>query len=240
MKTSTAILVCSLVGITPALVSGTTISQWTFENNTPTDLNNSKNGPNVTDESGNANGTASGYHASDQTDWSTPGGNGSANSFSANTWAVGDYWQFSVSTLGYQDITLTWDQYRSSTAPAAWDFAYSLNGVNFTVALDNYAPSTSTWSSGSTIAGAGLSVNLMAVSDLDNASTVFFRIIADSSASNSSGTSRIDNFTVNGTGISTNVPDSIPSFAGLGCVLAVLVSLRRMTRFNNLTQRGVA
>ena len=38
MKTSVAVLVVSLIGITPALVMGTptTIAQWTFENSVPT------------------------------------------------------------------------------------------------------------------------------------------------------------------------------------------------------------
>src|SRR6185295_16987078 len=37
------------------------------------------------------------FHTSSATVWSTPAGNGSAKSLSANNWSVGDYFQFSFS-----------------------------------------------------------------------------------------------------------------------------------------------
>jgi len=60
-------------------------------------------------------GSASGSHAGAAT-YSSPTGNGSAKSYSANAWAVNDYWQFQVSTVGYTNITLSYDQTSSATS----------------------------------------------------------------------------------------------------------------------------
>jgi hypothetical protein len=69
-----------------------TIAQWTFEttfggiSGTGTSLTG------ILPEVGT--GSASGVHAAAATIWSSPSDNGSAHSFSANTWAVGDYWKY--------------------------------------------------------------------------------------------------------------------------------------------------
>src|SRR5438105_15687052 len=77
------------------------IAQWTFETSAPTTA-----GP-IAPEVGS--GSASGSHAGAAV-YSSPAGNGSVHSYSANTWAVGDYWQFQTSTLGSSGISLSWDQ----------------------------------------------------------------------------------------------------------------------------------
>src|SRR6266446_9928561 len=84
------------------------IAQWTFETSIPATA-----GP-FAPEVGS--GSASGLHAGAAV-YSSPAGNGSAHSYSANTWAVGDYWQFQTSTLGFSGIALSWDQASSSTGP---------------------------------------------------------------------------------------------------------------------------
>ena len=61
-----------------------------------------------------------------------PAGNGSAHSFSSNVWAVGDYYQFQVSTLGQSQIGLVFDQTSSSTGPGNFKVQYSTNGTTFT------------------------------------------------------------------------------------------------------------
>jgi hypothetical protein len=237
MKISTAFLVCSLIGITPALVLGTptTIAQWTFETSQPTTA-----GP-YTAELGVSPGSASGSHAGTAT-YSSPVGNGSSHSFSATAWAVGDYWQFSVSTLGFQGMSLSWDQASSATGPRDFGLFWSVTGLanSFTQVGAIYAvllnPSPSTWNSSTTHSEYSLSYDLSGITALDNVSTVYFQLM-DMSTTNvnggnvrSTGTDRIDNFTVNGTEMSTNVPDSLPGLAGLSCVLGMLVALRRMTR----------
>ena len=131
-----------LSGIAAAVLSAsaahaTTIATWTFETSQPGVVD----GPaapgagiyitNITAEVGT--GTASGLHAGAAT-YSSPAGNGSSHSFSGNTWAVGDFYQFAVSTVGAQNIQVSYDQTSSGTGPGQFYLAYSTDGVNFTVA----------------------------------------------------------------------------------------------------------
>lgn len=146
-------------------------------------------------------GTASGVHASSAT-WSTPAGNGSAKSASVNTWAVGDYWQFSFSTTGYSGLILSVDQAGSSTGPKDFKLTYSTDGTAYTD-FSTYTVLASTWTSASSSSAFTNVVNLSAVSALNNSATVFVRLIDNSTASiggatvASGGTGRVDNFTVN-------------------------------------------
>src|SRR5262245_51144726 len=69
------------------------IAQWTMESpTTPADSTDSATGPTVAASTGT--GSLNGVHASAASDWTTPAGNGSAESYSVNTWAVNDYSQF--------------------------------------------------------------------------------------------------------------------------------------------------
>jgi hypothetical protein len=235
MKISTAILVCSLISITPAMVMGTTISQWTFETSVPNSA-----GP-VSAEIGSGIGTA--FHSSSSTAYSNPVGNGSSESWSADHWSGGsngsdgDYWQFSVSTLGYQSIALSWDQISSSTGPGEFGLFYSTDDSTFTQFGPNYSVlanvSPNTWSkSGSPDSASHYSYDLSSITALNNVSTVYF-LLQDMSNTNptngmvgTTGTDRVDNFTISG----DKIPDSMSSLAGLGCVFGLLPVLRRMTR----------
>src|SRR5688572_14525417 len=134
------------VGISGAAAHGAVIANWTIETAPPADLANSAVGPTVAADSGA--GALNGVHASALTDWSTPVGNGSFNSYSSNEWAIGDYYQVQVSTTGLDDIWIQWDQTRSSTGPATWDLQYSTDGATFTTFLDNYSVPSISWSSG--------------------------------------------------------------------------------------------
>jgi len=239
MKISTAILVCSLVSVTPASVMGTTISQWTFETSLPATA-----GPYVA-ELGVSPGSALGFHAGTAT-YSSPLGNGSSHSFSANTWAVNDYWQFSVSTLNYQNIVVSWDQVSSPTGPGTFELFWSTDDSSFTPLGSDYSVlgTSSTWSASLWHQGYSFTNDLSSIVNLNNDSRVYFRLtdVASTNPTNgvvgTSGTDRIDNFTVTGDQIPANVPDSAPGLAGLGCALGLLAVLRQMTRAANpLTQR---
>ena len=176
-----------------------TVAEWTFETSPPADVSNTAIYPNpIAPDVGLGN--LSGVHANAGTDWTTPAGNGSAESFSANDWSIGDYFEFEVSTLGLQGIFVSWDQYRSATGPTTFDFQYSTDGSSFTTFLENYTVPSATWDSHS--------LDLSAISAIENQASVFFRITADSSPGGSSGTGRLDNFWVQAT-----VPE--PSMAAL-------------------------
>lgn len=225
-----------LLAATTASVHAVTISQWTFESGTAGNPP-SASGTDITAISPvSGTGTASGHHASSATAWSNPVGNGSGESFSANNWTIGDYFQFQVSTLGYQDIVVSWNQTRSSSGPASFDFTYSLNGSTFTVALDNYIVPSVPWASGTpdSTGTTSFSVNLSAVLGLNNISAAYFRLTADSSPTGTTptaGTGRTDNFKVEGatyipptTGA---VPETLPFGFAAATLLAVLVLARR-------------
>lgn len=188
--------------------SAQTIARWTFETSPPADLNNSSTIGGLLADQGL--GTASAFHSSVTTDWSTPAGNGSVNSLSANEWSLNDYFQFSVSTVGYQGISVSWAHTSSSTGPGEFKLAYQVNGggfvdfLNYTV-LPNSAtlPGLGTWNSVTEIPGYNYYVDLSALTILDNATSVDFRLIMRSTADSTppgtvalTGTSRIDNFAV--------------------------------------------
>lgn len=177
-------------------------------------------------------GTASATHASSAT-WSLPAGNGSYYSWSANTWAVGDYYQFEVNTLGDSGVTLSFDQTSSNTGPGGYNLAYSTDGVNFInftsyTVLANATPNTP-WSTTTYNSAYTFNYDLSAISALNNQSTVFFRLVDNSTVSanggtvGTGGTDRVDNFDVS----ASPVPE--PSSIALGLVggFACLAALRR-------------
>src|ERR1017187_2280454 len=129
----------------------------------------------------------------------------SLHAFSANGWAVGDYWQFTTSTLGYTGVNVYWDQSGSATGPQFFSLQYSnsLTGGAF-VTLEgpmSIGTAASTWN---TATVGGLSANAFGAGALDNSSVIIFRLVDTSTTSinggttASGGTDRVDNFTIVG------------------------------------------
>jgi hypothetical protein len=209
-----------LLALASCTAHADTIAQWTFQTSVPTTA-----GP-YSPETGSGSATA--FHASSSTVYSNPSGNGSTESWSSTNWAVGDYWQFQVSTVGFQDIQVSFDQTSSSGGtsgnggPRDFKLAYSIDGSAFTD-FQNYAVSAYSWSSGSTIAASQYAFDLSAIISLQNSAAVYLRLVDTGTVSAgggtvaSSGTNRVDNFTVTGTAIPANsVPDSLPAgFVGI-------------------------
>jgi len=174
---------------------------------------------------------ASGAHASAATDWTTPAGNGSDNSLSANTWAIGDYYQFTLSTVGYSGIGVSFDTTGSGTGPRDFSFSYSTDGLSFTdfanyTVLLNGAPNLS-WSTSNGYQSAYTTTfDLSSITALNNEATVYFRLVNTSAVAinegvvGTGGTSRVDNFSV------SVVPEpASATLIGLG--LLALISTRR-------------
>jgi hypothetical protein len=223
MRISAAILVFSLVSVTPALVMGTPIAQWTFESTVPTTA-----GP-YSPEVGS--GSASGFHTGAAV-YSSPAGNGSAHSYSSTLWAVGDYWQFKVSTLGFENISISWNQAGSSTGPRDFILQFSNDGTSFTQVGNAYQIPLSDWSTTTFHNGFAFNPDLSGFASLImNQSDVYFRLVDNSTTAinpgsvSSGGTDRIDNFTVTG----AQIPDSTSGLACLVCSVGLLEVLRRMT-----------
>jgi len=191
------------------------IADWTFETSVPTTP-----GP-IAPEVGS--GTGTGVHAGAAT-YSSPSGNGSAQSWNSNTWAIGDYYQFQASTLGESGITISWDQTRSSSGPGqpnpsapSFKLQYSTDGTNFTDAFSYIVPVTGNTGAVWTSQFADLS----SVSALDNQSAVYFRMTAIQAAQSANGQSRVDNVVI------ASVPEPT---AGLLLVSAVLLVAGRRNR----------
>lgn len=172
-------------------------------------------------------GLAGGRHASASSVWSSPTGNGSTRSMSATQWAVGDYFSFTSSSLGYSNIKISWSQTSSNTGPRDFGLFYSTDGVNFSqigstlTVLANAAPNP-TWSSGTPQA----IYNFGAISGpvaLDNQASITFRLVVLTNASANGGTiagggtSRVDDVVIEGTAIPA--PASL-ALAGLGGLVA--------------------
>ena len=226
-----SLLVFSAIAVLSATsASAQVLAQWNFETAASTNniigagLSPSSTQSGVAADFGT--GTANSFHATAATAWSSPAGNGSQHSWSGNNWSVGDYFQFSTSTLGYSGVTLSYDQVGSATGPRDFTLQYSLNGTTFTTFQSYSLPSTVTsWSVVTPNVLSSFSFDLTSVTALNNAPNVYFRVVDASTTSinggtvGTAGTGRIDNFTV-------SVPE--PAAAVLsGIALMTLVVTRR-------------
>ncbi len=199
------------------------IAAWTFETSQPVTA-----GPFAAEV---GVGQASGLHTSSATVYSTPAGNGSTHSFSSNTWAVGDYYQFTFSSVGFTNLTLVFDQTSSNTGPRDFQLQTSVDGTNYSnlgsvySVLANAAPNP-TWSPGTnqsiyTLPLVNLPDGIVGIRLVD-ASTVS----ANSGTVGTAGTDRIDNVTISGTA-AVPEPTSLVLFGLGGVGLAVGIARRR-------------
>lgn len=200
------VLLAGLLGLGAATADGQTIALWNFENLTaPGQPGAGVWITNIAADVGS--GVLSAWHAGNA-NYTTPSGNGSTKSLSANTWAVGDLFQVVVSTVGYSGIQVSFDQTSSSSGPGRFNFDYSTDGVNFTTFVNNYvvlvngAAPNPAWNNTTYSAAYHYSFDLSSVSALNNAPTVYFRLVQSSPVTagggspSATGTSRIDNFEV--------------------------------------------
>ncbi len=183
------------------------LANWTFEVSVPIDA-----GPHAA-EGGINGGDATGFHNNQAAVYSNPVGNGSLESFSSNTWEAGDYYQFTTSTAGYQDITFQWSQTRSSTGPGDFRVQYSTDGLSFSDLL-NYTIDALTWSS--------VSFNPDSVfgpialpADANDQATVYVRLTSNVAGSSTAGTNRVDDIFINGTLIPAPGAMALVALSGL-------------------------
>lgn len=145
-----------------------------------------------------------------------PVGNGSSESLSSNNWNVGDYFEFRTSSLGYENLFLSWDQVRSSTGPGTFDLVVSTDGMSFATLLDDYTVrvnSSPNWSTGGP--RVTMDINKLAIpAAYDNQALLIFRLVSQVDAA-SAGTCRVDNVFLNGTLIPTPGTLALLGAAGL-------------------------
>jgi hypothetical protein len=198
MKKNLTLVSLATALIVSAAQAQTTIASWDFEPDPlAVNLTNAvfpSAGSYAADNGGSGQLTA--VHASNNTAWSSPSGNGSSNSLSANNWTTGDYFQFQFSTLTFSNIAITWSQTRSSTGLTNFSLGYSIDGTSFTT-FTNYSVAQVTWSS-TTFTNASVFVaDLSSVTSLDNLSDVYLRLVAEQTPTGA-GTGRIDDITITG------------------------------------------
>lgn len=218
-----------LILATASTASADLVAGWTITTAFPTGAGNVPTGVTYTvgaaDQGTNAAGSnLSSVHALAAATYTSPAGNGSQYAFSSNNWSIGDYYQASFSTLGFEDITVSWDQARSSTGPASFELFMSVDGgttfsfvVGYTVLQSGGGGAPGTWSSTTYNALYTSSTILDLNADglvSDNQSSVILRFRSLVTAA-ASGSSRIDNVMVNGNAIPTPGSIALLGLAGL-------------------------
>ena len=197
----------SLVAVVAATAVATSASAaivagWTITTAFPTGAGNVPTGVTYTVGAANEGLQTTGselrsVHSLAAATYTSPAGNGSQYAFSSNNWSTGDFYEARLSTLGYSDISISWDQTRSSTGPATFELVMSTDGgANFTTLLASYTVLQSggggapgTWSS--TTYNPIYSLN-QAAAAADNQADVIFRF-RSLVAGAATGSNRVDN-----------------------------------------------
>ena len=206
------IVVLFLVSVSTLLISqatkADTLADWTFESS---GLGSYLPGANTVTtnfyaEGGLQAGTAAatGLHAGNAT-YSSPSGDDSTKSLSSTLWAVGDFYQFQLNTLNYSNVMLSFEQVSSATGPSSFNLQYSLNGSSFTTFSSYTVTNAPSWSpTTGPFSSSSFSADLSSITALDNASSVYFRLVdanntvdaAGTAGVGTGGTDRVDDFIV--------------------------------------------
>ena len=213
----------------------TVIASWNFQSPIPADATNFAVYPNAiaaTVGTGNAGGT----HLSAGADWTTPVGNGSTDALGVNEWAIGDYFQFSVTTVGFSPIYVSFSQTSSNTGPRDFRLDYSSDGgATFATGPTYSVPANvapNAWGSLLPVPAAFFSFDLTAVPALSNNPNDIFRLVDTSTVSANggtvavAGTDRVDDFTVSDSPIPAPIPEP-SSMVALVSGAALLTARRR-------------
>jgi len=222
MKSLSSLLIASAVIATASAASADVIAGWSMS----TAVAAATTGTNYTygaaDLGALTSGTSlSGFHTVAATTWSSPAGNGSTYSLSSNNWTTGDYYQVSMATTGYSDISVSWDQTRSSTGPSAFSLSMSTDrGANFTTLLASYnvvqaglaGTGTNTWNT--TTYQTGFTTTTIVGISAANKGNILLRFSSLSTTS-SAGTGRVDNISVTGAVVPAPGAIALIGLAGL-------------------------
>ena len=181
--------------------SATIVAGWTITTAFPTGAGNVPTGQTYSVGAADqgvqtAGSQLSSFHTNPAATYTSPAGNGSQYAFSSNNWGIGDYYEARVSTLGYSDIQISWDQARSSTGPSSFELVMSTDsGASFTlvgaytVLQSGGGGSPGTWSS---TTYNPLYTTTLAVAGADDQALVIFRF-RSLVAGAATGSNRIDN-----------------------------------------------
>ena len=217
-----SLFAAGLVSLLASAASADVIAGWSM----PTAVAAATTGTNYTygaaDLGALTSGTSlSGFHAAAATTWSSPTGNGSTYSLSSNNWATGDYYQVSMATTGYSDISVSWDQTRSGTGPSSFSLSMSTDGgANFTTLLASYTvvqaglAGTGTTSWNAVTNQTGFTTTTIIGISAANKGNIMLRFSSLSTTA-AAGTGRVDNISVTGAMIPAPGAVALIGLAGL-------------------------
>lgn len=204
--------ICLSLGLATLAFGQTTLVEWTFENSIPT-LGDSATITGISAETGS--GSASGVHASANTDWSNPAGDGTAESFASNNWASGDYFEFSttLNTSLYDSLVISWSQSGSNTGPKDFTFSYDIGSTGIFIGTETYAvSSSSSWTDLQyTIDLSSVTGSSLIQVRLTNTSGVAINL----GSVGTSGSSKVDTFNISGNLSAVPEPSTYAAFAGV-------------------------
>jgi len=229
-RVSRSLLLVPLAGALLATAAhADVVAGWTIEAPVPSGTSGPEYSYGAAEQGANIAGSdLNGVHANPETFWISPPGNGSQYSFGNNRWTIGDYFQVEASTLGYQDISISFDQCRNSNGAVFFDLLMSVDeGASWTTLLSSYevlqsggGGSPGTWSASADRNPIYL-VEADAGAMAADRESVWFRMQAVSEPGSAvSSISRLDNVFIEG-----NVVPAPGAMALLG--LAGLASRRR-------------
>lgn len=237
---NTLIAASLLALLTSGMAQAAVVTQWNF--NSPTADGNTGTGTLLTAiGTGTASlvgGTTSTFASGDASGGSSDPAVGDDSGWNLSTFAAqntGDKTrgaQFAVSTVGFENVVISYDLRHSNTASRYEQFQYSLDGVNFVDFVTFDGNLGDTWFN-------GRSVDLSSIAGADNNASFAFRVVSTyapsttayaasnpTSTYGTSGTWRFDMVTVN----AAPVPEASTyamMLAGLG--LVGLMAKRRRT-----------
>jgi hypothetical protein len=164
-------------------------------------------------------GSASSLHRL-TANFSSPTGNGSTHSWTADTWLPNDYWQFQFSTTGYGSLALNWDQVSDLTGPTNFVVSVSTDGSAFSnvgtvIVKQNTAGNGGVWNSTTSIPNYHYALDLSSLTGLNNQANVYVRLTASFAGLSFSSDNRIDNFDVSGAVVPEPGSLALLGFAGL-------------------------
>ncbi|MEH2162197.1 MAG: hypothetical protein V7K38_14425 [Nostoc sp.] len=234
---ATAVSVAAVAISAPA--HALVFTQWNF--------NNSNLTPNIgTGTATNAGGTSTSFFGGTSSDTGSPNQAWSTTAYPGqNTGNKTAGAQFATSTVGYQNIIVTWDQRNSATASLYGQFQYSTDGNTF---VDFGAPFVD---GGNNTFKINNTVNLSSIIGVNNNSNFAFRLVSafDPNTGNTSytptsgaiyasaGTRRFDLVTANGDAIA--VPFDTPGGATIPTV-GSLVALGAMIKVRKTIASKIA
>jgi len=207
-------LICAilLLFVTSQATQATEIAIWNFnDSNLIVDhgsglITSNINAVNILFAAGTTNNARLGDPAGQAV--SLQGGTGTANN--------GRHLTFSVSTLGFSDIVVSFATQGTSTGFNNNQFQYSLDGLTFVDFGPAYTPATA-------FGSVPLVFTLSSIVGLNNNANAAFRILFNG-ASSATGTNRIDNFVVEGT------PSGVPEPTTALLLLSGLSGLYRLRK----------